>query len=654
MKMAYDIDSGRRKYITSWRNSNDPSPGDFNWRIENEGLPELVIRRGKMKLFRSGVWNGLYFSGGPPTPNPIFKPKLVFNQERLISISEIFNSSKLVRFTLETSGTLRRYTMNARRKKWIPVYENPLDPCEEYGQCGPNGMCRIDKAVRCECFKGFAPKFQKDWDHQDWSSGCTRIKQLNCENGDGFLEVRGVKHPDMLQHSLNTSMSLKECKDECLRNCSCVAYANPYITNGGSGCLMWFGELVDTREQPGADSMQNMYIRLPESELDSSIDLEKKEKKRPIELILISIASGVLVSGLINGSILLMTKRKRRGRNNEDVELPVFKFVTIVAATNDFSGENLIGQGGFGPVYRGCLLAKGQIAVKRLSRTSGQGLEEFKNEVMLTARLQHRNLVQLLGCCIEGQERMLIYEYMHNRSLDYFVFDQNRRTILTWPMRLDIIMGITRGLLYLHHDSRLKIIHRDLKTSNILLDGNLSPKISDFGLARIFGENQSIARTKRVVGTYGYMSPEYAIDGKFSVKSDIFSMGVVILEIVSGKKNWRFNHHDHYHGLLGHTWLLWKENRFLELMDECLKDTLIESQMKRCVQVGLLCVQKFAEDRPIMSSVVFMLGTDGAILPEPKEPGFFMERSSSTVGSCISTSMMSQKESMTITDLEAR
>ncbi|PIM97973.1 Serine/threonine protein kinase [Handroanthus impetiginosus] len=654
MKIVHDIDSGDHKYITSWRNPNDPAPGDFSMRIENEGLPEVVIWREKMKWFRTGKWNGLCFSGGPRFPNPILKPELVFKQERLISISEIFDSSNLVRFTLETSGTLRRYTMNVRRNKWNLAFTAQVDPCDEYGQCGPNGICRIDKAVRCECFKGFAPKFQEDWDRQDWSGGCVRIRPLNCENGDSFLEVRGVKHPDMLQYWLNKSMSLKECHDECLRNCSCVAYANPYITNGGSGCLMWFGELVDTREYPGADSLQNMYIRLPESELDSSIDLEEKNKKRPIELILISIASGVLVSGLINGSILLMTKRKRRGRSNEDLELPLFKFATIVAATNNFSMENLIGEGGFGSVYRGRLLAEGEIAVKRLSRTSGQGLEEFKNEVILIAKLQHRNLVRLLGCCIEGEERMLIYEYMHNKSLDYFVFDQNQRTILTWPMRFNIIMGIARGLLYLHHDSRLKIIHRDLKTSNILLDGNLNPKISDFGIARIFGEEQSIARTKRVVGTYGYMSPEYAIDGKFSVKSDIFSMGVVILEIVSGKKNRGFNHHDHYHGLLGHAWLLWKENRFLELIDECLNDTFIESQVKRCVQVGLLCVQKFAEDRPIMSSLLLMLGTDGAILPEPKEPGFFMERSSSIVRSTTSTSMMSQNESMTITDLEAR
>ncbi|KAG6424344.1 hypothetical protein SASPL_114761 [Salvia splendens] len=208
--------------------------------------------------------------------------------------------------------------------------------------------------------------------------------------------------------------------------------------------------------------------------------------------------------------------------------------------------------------------------------------------------------------------------------------DHNRRTLLTWPKRYDIIVGIARGLLYLHHDSRLKIIHRDLKTSNILLDGNLTPKISDFGLARIFQEDQSLAKTKRVVGTYGYMAPGYLMDGKYSEKSDIFSLGVVLLEIISGKRNRGYEHSDHYLNLLGHAWLLWQENGTLELMDECLYDKFEECEVKRCMQVGLLCVQKFAEDRPTMSSVVSMLGSDGAVLPEPKEPGFFMERSCST------------------------
>ncbi|KAL2496100.1 G-type lectin S-receptor-like serine/threonine-protein kinase SD1-1 [Forsythia ovata] len=369
---------------------------------------------------------------------------------------------------------------------------------------------------------------------------------------------------------------------------------------------------------------------------ESINDLEKK-KKRPTKLIFILTAVGVLISGLILGGILLKIRLTRQGeeRKTEDLELPSFDLATVAAATDNFSTENMIGEGGFGPVYWGNLSDGQGIAIKRLSKTSRQGLEEFKNEVSLIAKLQHRNLVRLLGCCTEGEERMLIYEYMQNKSLDNFIFDQDRRTILSWPKRFDIIMGIARGLLYLHHDSRLKIIHRDLKTSNILLDENLNPKISDFGLARIVGGGQGIARTKRVIGTYGYMAPEYAFDGKFCVKSDVFSMGVVLLEIVSGKKNRGFRHMNHSHSLLEHAWLLWKEDKALELMDECLKDSFVERQVKRCIHVGLLCVQKYAEDRPVMSSVLFMLGSEeGAILPDPKEPGFFMGGSSSNEETC--------------------
>ncbi|KAK4420700.1 G-type lectin S-receptor-like serine/threonine-protein kinase [Sesamum alatum] len=659
MKMIDDIDAGVEKYLISWKDWDDPSSGDFVFRIENQGLSQAVILRGAMKRFRAGQWNGLYFGGTPPFSSPIFNPEMVFKGERLISMSEPYDSSIYKRITLEKSGIIYVYRMNARKDKWNIAYSNPRDPCDEYGQCGPYGICRVSTALRCECFKGFEPKFQDEWNLQDWSDGCTRIRPLNCESGDGFVEVRGVKYPDMLQYWLNYSMSLGECRAKCLRNCNCTAYANPYITDGGIGCLMWFGDLIDTRDRPGADSKQNIYIRVPGSEIsetESNTDIEnEKERKRPMKLILISMVSGVLVSGFINGAILLMKRRKRQGqKKHEDVELPLFKWATIVAATNNFSMENMIGEGGFGPVYRGNLSAEEEIAVKRLSRTSGQGLEEFKNEVILIAKLQHRNLVRLLGCCIEGEERMLIYQYLPNKSLDCFVFDQTRRTLLTWPKRFDIIMGIARGLQYLHHDSRLKIIHRDIKTSNILLDENLNPKISDFGTARTFGENQCVARTKRVIGTYGYMAPEYAIDGKYSVKSDIFSFGVVLLEIVSGKKNRGFEHCNHYHSLLGHAWLLWKENKILELIDECLNDTFVESQVKRCIQVGLLCIQKFAEDRPVMSSVVFMLGTEGTILPEPKEPGFLIERSFSPVRSCTSTAPQSGGETMTITDLEAR
>ncbi|XP_057790584.1 G-type lectin S-receptor-like serine/threonine-protein kinase At4g27290 [Salvia miltiorrhiza] len=654
MKMVDDLDAGVSTNLTSWRNWDDPSPGDFFAKIESHAMGEMVIYRGTRKRFRTGKWNGIYFNGMPRFRSTVPATELIFKEERLISIKMPYQSSIIVRATLDVSGSVLHYIMNPGKDRWNPVYPFPRDECDEYAYCGPNAICAVEKAQRCECFKGFSPKFRKEWELQDWSNGCGRVRALNCESGDGFVEVRGVKYPDMLRYWLNTSMSLEQCKAECLKNCSCTAYAHPYISNGGRGCLMWYGDLLDARELPATHVLHKIYIRLPLSELDFNSNLETK--KAPTNLILISIATGVIVSSFINGGLLILTRRNKRAlkRNNEDIELPLIKMAAILEATNNFSKENMIGLGGFGPVYKGNLSEGEEVAVKRLSKTSGQGLEEFKNEVVLIAKLQHRNLVKLLGCCIEEEEMMLIYEYLQNKSLDNFVFDQDRRKILTWPKRFDIIMGIAKGLLYLHHDSRLKIIHRDLKTSNILLDASLNPKISDFGLARTFEEDQCLSRTKRVVGTYGYMAPEYAFHGKFSVKSDIYSLGVVLLEIISGKKIRGFQHNDHHHSLLGHAWMLWKEKSIMKMMDECLMATCVESQVTRCIHVGLLCVQNFAEDRPIMPSVVLMLASDGALLPEPNEPGYYINGSCSPSRSSKSPCIKSENGTLTFTDLEAR
>ncbi|WVZ66164.1 hypothetical protein U9M48_015429 [Paspalum notatum var. saurae] len=318
-------------------------------------------------------------------------------------------------------------------------------------------------------------------------------------------------------------------------------------------------------------------------------------------------------------------------------DFTLYDFPELAAATGGFSDENLLGRGGFGPVYKGKLQDGAEIAVKRLAAHSGQGLEEFKNEIQLIAKLQHTNLVRLLGCCVQEEEKLLVYEYMPNRSLNCFIFDQKLGQALDWERRRRVVDGVAQGLLYLHKHSRVRIIHRDLKASNILLDKDLNPKISDFGMARIFGSNMTEANTNRVVGTYGYMAPEYASEGIFSVKSDVYSFGVLLLEIVSGKRNSGQHHHyGDFVNLLGYAWQLWREGRVLELIDPALGECNGGDEVAaiaRCVKVALLCLQDSACDRPTMADVTAMLaaasdgGASGALaVPDPNRPPHFSLR----------------------------
>ncbi|XP_024004617.1 putative cysteine-rich receptor-like protein kinase 20 isoform X2 [Eutrema salsugineum] len=310
-----------------------------------------------------------------------------------------------------------------------------------------------------------------------------------------------------------------------------------------------------------------------------------------------------------------------------------FEFKAIEAATDKFSICNKLGQGGFGAVYKGTFPNGVQVAVKRLSKTSGQGEREFENELVVVAKLQHRNLVRLLGFCLEGEEKILVYEFVPNKSLDYFLFDSRMQNQLDWTRRYKIIGGIARGILYLHQDSRLTIIHRDLKAGNILLDADMNPKVADFGMARIFGVDQTEAKTRRVVGTYGYMSPEYAMYGQFSMKSDVYSFGVLVLEIISGLKNSSLYEMDGSDGnLVTYTWRLWINGSPLELVDPSFQDNYQTNEITRCIHIALLCVQEDAEDRPTMSAIVQMLTTSSIALAAPRPPGLLFRRRHELVG----------------------
>ncbi|KAF8009503.1 hypothetical protein BT93_J0489 [Corymbia citriodora subsp. variegata] len=624
MTLGWNFRTGLEHYLTSWRSTDNPSPGDYTFRYKINSLPQLEISsNGSVKVYRTGPWNGVEFGALSKEPTNVGVPIFVYNRTDAYFAFGTLEDGITARLTLSPDGFSQGFLQKSGSAKWDMAYEVPYDPCDSYGYCGTNGVCRVNQSPRCLCLQGFMPKSQEEWDTHNYTGGCKRKIPLNCSRGEGFTKLSQVKLPDLVDFQLFKNMSLKECKVECLKSCTCAAYANSDIR--GAGCSMWFGNLIDIREINIAGYDQYLFLRLPASELDSIHSLFKK-------LVTISVASAILGLLIAGTALSIIWKRRMKSRGlpsgMNDIDLPLYDFAAVAVATNHFSQTNKLGAGGFGSVYKGTLSTGQEVAVKRLSKYSGQGPDEFMNEVLLIARLQHRNLVGLVGCCIEGEERMLIYEYMPNKSLDCFIFDHDRSSFLAWKRRFDIVLGIARGLLYLHRDSKLQVIHRDLKTSNILLDADLNPKISDFGLARIFQGDDTEEETRRIVGTYGYMSPEYAFDGKFSMKSDIFSFGVLLVEIVSSKRNRGFRHPDHHHTLLGHAWLLWSEGRTMELIDESICASFVESQVKRCIQMGLLCVQKFPEDRPTMSSVVFMLENEGATLPPPKEPGFFVERSS--------------------------
>ncbi|XP_024005112.1 receptor-like serine/threonine-protein kinase SD1-8 [Eutrema salsugineum] len=675
MKLGWDLKTGYNRFLRSWKNPDDPSSGDFSFKLETRGFPEVFLWNRESRVYRSGPWNGIRFSGVPEMQTFDY---MVFNftasHEEVTYSFRVTKDNIYSRLSLSSTGSLQRFTWIETAQNWNQFWYAPKDQCDDYKECGTYSYCDSNTSPVCNCIKGFEPRNPQVWGLRDGSDGCVRKTQLSCDGGYGFLRLKKMKLPDTAATSVDRGIGVKECEEKCKKDCNCTAFANTDIRDGGSGCVIWTGEIFDIRNY--AKGGQDLYVRLAATDLEdkknrnakiigSSIGVSmlllfsyiifcfwKRKQKRSIA-IETPFDDQVRSRDLLMNEVVISSRRHiSRENKTEDLELPLMEFDAVAMATNNFSNANKLGQGGFGIVYKGRLLDGQEIAVKRLSKMSVQGTDEFKNEVKLIARLQHINLVRLLGCCVDGDEKMLIYEYLENLSLDSHLFDKTRRSNLNWQKKFDIINGIARGLLYLHQDSRFRIIHRDLKASNVLLDKDMTPKISDFGMARIFGRDETEAITRKVVGTYGYMSPEYAMDGIFSVKSDVFSFGVLLLEIISGKRNKGFYNANRDLNLLGCVWRNWKEGKGVEIVDPITVDsssTFRPHEILRCIQIGLLCVQERAEDRPMMSSVVLMLGSETTAIPYPKPPGYCVGRSPFETDS--SSSKQRDNESWTVNQI---
>ncbi|KAG5224929.1 G-type lectin S-receptor serine/threonine-protein kinase [Salix suchowensis] len=648
--------------LISWESKADPKEGKFSFQLDERSDQFVIFNIDHTKHWVNGESGDFFSSERMPdkmtnfllnTTGPVERFPLKTNRSAPYPKSRYstlppsdYNNTRIM---LDVEGELQYWKLD-KDKKWSLQWMAPGDKCSVSNACGNSGSCNLNNMFACRCLPGFKPQSPESWRNGSFSDGCIRSSDV-CGKNITFLRLKMMRvgQEDNKYEVENET----KCRENCLNNCLCQAYS---FVRGEDNrdrepinqCLIWTDVLKDLQEEY-SDGVPDLFVRA---------DTGGSSRKKPLSLIVgVTIASVIVLSTIFLYTCILMRKKAKRRAlmygtekrvknfidaeelNEEDkkgIDVPFFDLDSILAATDYFSEENKLGRGGFGPVYKGKFPGGQEIAIKRLSSVSGQGLEEFKNEVILIARLQHRNLVRLVGYCIKGVEKILLYEYMPNKSLDSFIFDRAPGILLNWETRFDIILGVARGLLYLHQDSRLRIIHRDMKTSNILLDAEMNPKISDFGLARMFEGKQTEGSTNRVVGTYGYMAPEYALDGLFSVKSDVFSFGVVVIEILSGKRNGGYFNAVEAQSLLVYAWRFWREDKALDLMDETLHESCNTNEFLRCLNAALLCVQDDPADRPTMSNVVLMLSSETANLPVPKKPAFSIRRGFSGIASTSS------------------
>ncbi|KAK3129197.1 hypothetical protein QOZ80_6BG0473490 [Eleusine coracana subsp. coracana] len=606
-----------RRYISK-KSLIDPGLGPYVIQLDNNGLVLKRLDPSVVYFYWSSQKQVLQLIplinmilNMDPRTTGLLKPIYVNNTEEEYYAYDMSDNSSSAFMSLDISGQIMINVWSKAARSWQSVFANPLDPCTPYATCGPFAICRGNSSPFCDCMEGFTQKSPKDWLFGDRTGGCARNTPLGCtskknikNSTDVFHSVARVTLPYAPQR-IDDATTQSKCAEFCSGSCSCTAYSY-----NSSGCSVWHGELLSVNMNDGIEvNAENvLYIRLAANDLSL---LRKNNKKLSNAIVAsISITSFMLLMLLV--FIMIWRKKiKCCGAALHDTRgstgIIAFRYSDLCHATKNFSEQ--LGAGGFGTVFKGVLSGLTTIAVKRLDGAR-QGDKQFRAEVSSLGLIQHINLVKLIGFCCEGDKRLLVYEHMINGSLDAHLFGSSSVS-LSWDTRYQIAIGVARGLNYLHQSCHKCIIHCDIKPENILLDSSFVPRIADFGMAAVVGRDFSrVLTTFR--GTVGYLAPEWLSGVAVTPKVDVYSFGMVLLEIISGRRNSPEvdtdsgrNCHVEYFPIEAIRKI--NEGNVQTLMDPQLLGNYSLEQAQRVCKVSCWCIQDNEFDRPIMGEVVQIL-----------------------------------------------
>ena len=487
----------------------------------------------------------------------------------------------------------------------------PEDPCGTPEACQPYFVCSGPSGdTKCQCPSALSSGACKTGITSPCSQGKDSVDLVDAGTGLNYFALGYV--------SPSSKTDLSGCEASCLSNCSCMAM---FYDNSTRNCFQFdqIGSFQNSKQQSGLVA----FVKMSSNENDVG---DGGGKKGFPYVVIIAVSTVLVIFGLLFASFRYYKKKKKRpespdGTSDEDnfleslTGMPTrFTYNDLRTATNNFAVK--LGQGGFGSVYRGTLPDGTQLAVKKLEGI-GQGKKEFRAEVGIIGSIHHFHLVRLKGFCAEGSYRLLAYEYMANGSLEKWIFKRNREEpLLDWGTRFNIAVGTAKGLAYLHEDCDAKIVHCDIKPENVLLDDNFLAKVSDFGLAKLMTREQSHVFTT-LRGTRGYLAPEWITNYAISEKSDVYSYGMLLLEIIGGRKNFDPEASSEKSYLPSYAFKMLDEGKLRDILDSQLT---IEEEYERvytAIKVALWCIQEDMHLRPSMTKVVQMLE---GLSPVPKPP----------------------------------